>query len=96
MVDDLLACLYRVREAGYGQWYACCPACLEPRRTLLIRADSSGFTLIHCRNGCPPGFVLHAAGLSWRVLYPEGPAQRVRHAPEPGWWRHPRRYGEQP
>ncbi|ABF08884.1 hypothetical protein [Cupriavidus metallidurans] len=94
MVDDLLARLYRVREAGYSQWLACCPACQEPGRTLLIRSNSDGFTLIHCRNGCPPGFVLHAAGVPWSVLFSDG-AQR-RHAWPPEWWREPPRYEREP
>ncbi|QEZ45694.1 hypothetical protein [Cupriavidus oxalaticus] len=90
MVADLLAHLYRVREAGYSQWYACCPACLEPARTLLIRTDSDGFTLIHCHNGCPPCLIVRALGLPLGVLFPRRP--RRRHACAPGWWREPPRY----
>lgn len=89
--DEILHRLYGVREDGYNQWRACCPACCWRRRTLLVRIDSACVTWLHCDNECPPSAILRGVGLSWSALYPPG-HRRSKHAPPCEWWKFVPRY----
>lgn len=70
LAAPLLARLDKVRPAGPGRWYACCPAHDDKTPSLSIR-EADGKVLFHCFSGCYSDDILAAAGIKWSDLYPD-------------------------
>lgn len=73
----LLSRLAGVRQTGAGKWIARCPSHEDRSPSLSIRETGDGRVLLHCFGGCAAGDVLGAAGLEFRDLFPERPADET-------------------
>lgn len=66
-----LECLEGVRDNGFGQLSAKCPAHEDKSPSLTIRVEPDGTILLHCFAGCTPLEVVNSVGMSLADLFPE-------------------------
>ena len=76
-VQDVLARLEGVKQAGEGQYMARCPAHGDGHASLSVGRGDDGRALIDCKAGCNVADVLNSIGLNMKDLFPPtGPADR--------------------
>ena len=69
-LEKVLGGLEKVKQAGVGQWKACCPAHDDKDPSLSIREADDGKVLLHCWAGCTTAEITKAMGLELRDLFP--------------------------
>ncbi|HUW32276.1 MAG TPA: AAA family ATPase, partial [Planctomycetota bacterium] len=73
-----------MKQAGSGQWQACCPAHeADGNRhdpSLSVSIGEAGRVLLHCHAGCPTADVLHALGLQESDLFADRGQRQQRPA----------------
>lgn len=63
---------WRANATDPTRWTAQCPAHPDDTPSLSLREVEGGKVLVHCFAGCGTADVLHAIGLSWADLSPNG------------------------
>ena len=69
-LEKVLGRLDKVKQAGAGQWKACCPGHDDKDPSLSIREADDGKVLLHCWAGCTAAEITAAIGLELRDLFP--------------------------
>ena len=81
-LENLIARLDRVRDAGAGHWQACCPSHGDGTPSLSIKEDSTGKILIHCHAGCSAEQIVSAVGLNIADLFPSRSSEYEGYTPK--------------
>lgn len=70
VIETILDRLQGVKQAGSGQWIACCPAHEDHKPSLSIGIGEEGQILLHCHAGCKIEDICEALGIKQTDLFP--------------------------